>query len=89
LANKIILLIYGVEYIPSIIALQILIWTIVFMFINGLYGNLFASIDRQITVTRVTGIGVIVNIGLSFIIIPKFSYIGQALQLSLQSLQFY
>jgi O-antigen/teichoic acid export membrane protein len=75
-ANKIILLIYGFDYFPSIIALQILIWTIIFMFINGLSGILLGSINRQLVVTKITGLSVILNVALNLVLIPKFSYLG-------------
>lgn len=79
LADRIILLIYGTEYIPSIIALRILIWTVVFMYLSGLSANLFASINRQIVVTKVTGIGAALNIVLNLLVIPRFSYIGASI----------
>ena len=79
LADRIILLIYGIEYIPSIIALQVLIWTIVFMFLSGLSANLFASINRQIIITKITGIGAAVNILLNLLVIPRFGYIGASI----------
>ena len=75
-ADKIILLIYGPGYIPSIVALQILIWTVIFMFINGLSGNFLGSIDQQPIVTKVTGIAAIANIILNLLLIPKFNYVG-------------
>lgn len=77
-ADKIILLIYGPGFIPSIIALQILIWTVVFMFINNVSGNFLGSIDQQITVSKVAAIGAIVNIILNILLIPKFSYVGSS-----------
>ena len=76
LATQIILLIYGADYIPSIIALQILIWTVVFMFLNGLAGNLLGSVNKQQIVTKITGLGAVSNILLNFILIPSFSYVG-------------
>lgn len=79
LANRVILLIYGVEYIPSIIALQILIWTIIFIFINCVSGNFLESINRQVSVTKVTGMGAIINIVLNLLMIPKFSYVGASI----------
>lgn len=76
LSTQIILLIYGADYVPSIIALQILIWTIIFMFLNGLAGNLLGSVNKQQIVTKITCFGVVFNILLNFILIPKFSYVG-------------
>ncbi|AXV39028.1 flippase [Methanobacterium sp. BAmetb5] len=78
-ANKIILLIYGSDYSPSIIALQVLIWTIILMFINGLSGILLGSINRQLVVTKITGLSVILNVTLNLVLIPKFSYLGASI----------
>ena len=79
LSDRIISLIYGAEYMPSIIALQILIWTIIFIFVDSVSGNLLESINRQLSVAKVTGIGAFVNIVLNFLLIPKFSYIGASI----------
>lgn len=76
LAKKVILLIYGVDYLPSILALQVLIWTIIFMFLNGLSTNLLGAVNRQPVVTKITGLGAGLNILLNLILIPKFSFIG-------------
>ena len=79
LANKIILVIYGIEYVPSIIALQILIWTIIFMFINNLSSNVLGSVNRPIIVVKIFILGAVINIILNLLLIPKFSYVGSAL----------
>ncbi len=76
MAQDIILLIYGTEYLPSVMALQILIWCIVFMFVNGLSSNLLGSADNQLTVTKVTAIGAGANIAINLVVIPIFSFIG-------------
>jgi O-antigen/teichoic acid export membrane protein len=79
LAQEIILFIYGAEYLPAVAALQILIWSIVFMFVNGLSANLLGSIDKQMTVTKITGIGALVNIGINLAIIPTLSFYGASI----------
>lgn len=79
LADKIILLIFGAGYIPSIIALQILIWTIVFTFGSAASVKLLEATNKQLTLTKITSICVIVNIVLNLILIPKFSYIGASI----------
>lgn len=79
LANKIVLLIFGTEYLPSIIALQILIWTIVFTFAGAAFVQLLQSINKQLIITKISGICVIINIILNIILIPKFSYIGASI----------
>jgi O-antigen/teichoic acid export membrane protein len=75
-ADKVIFLIYGANYNPSIVALQILIFVIPIIFITYLFGNLLAAINKQRFVVIVTCIGAILNITLNLFLIPKFSYFG-------------
>jgi len=79
LSDRIILLIFGTEYIPSIIALKILIWSEVLIFLNVTFGNLLNSIDKQIVVTKQTLIAAISNIIMNLILIPKYSYVGASI----------
>ncbi len=76
LSDKIILLIYGPGYTGSIIALQILIWATVFIFINSPFIQLMQAVNRQMTITKITAICMIENIILNLWLIPKFSYIA-------------
>lgn len=79
LADRIILLIFGKEYMKSIIVLKILIWGIVFTFANAAFVKLFESINKQIIVTKVTGIAAVLNVVLNSLLIPNFSYIGASI----------
>jgi len=79
LADKAILLIYGAEYSPSIIALQILIWSMVFIFVSGIFAQLFNSLNKQIIVAKVTGSCALLNILLNVLLIPRYSYIGASI----------
>jgi O-antigen/teichoic acid export membrane protein len=76
LADRIILLIFGPGYIESIIALKILIWTIVITFAGAASVKLLESINRQIIVTKMAGLAMVVNIVLNIVLIPKYSYKG-------------
>lgn len=76
LANKIILLIYGADYINAIIALQILIWIIVFTFASASSTKLLEATNNQLAITKITSISVIINIILNLMLIPRYSYIG-------------
>jgi len=75
-SDKIILIIYGNEFVPSVIALQILICVIPIIFMTYLFGNLLGAINKQRLVAIITGICAIVNIVLNIILIPKFSFYG-------------
>lgn len=76
LADKIILLIFGSGYTQSILALQILIWTMVFTFAGASFVQLLQSVNRQIVITKISIICVLINILLNLVLIPRYSYIG-------------
>ena len=76
LANKIILLIFGQGFTQSIIVLQILIWTIVLTFAGASFVQLLVSTNKQLVITKISGICVVFNIIINLILIPKYSYIG-------------
>jgi O-antigen/teichoic acid export membrane protein len=79
LSDKIILLIYGIEFAYSITALQILIWSIVFGAVNSVLLNLLVSIDKQKLNTLSMGTCAIVNVVLNLVLIPMLSYNGAAI----------
>ena len=76
LAGKIILFSYGPAYVPSAIALQILVWSEVLIFLNSAFGNLLNSINRQMVVAKQTMLASILNILLNLVLITEYSYIG-------------
>ncbi len=76
LADKFIIFVYGNEFISSAIALQTLTWVLIFIFINYSMGSLLNAINLQRLFTLAMGIGVVVNIALNFMLIPKFSFVG-------------
>ena len=43
------------------------------------HANLLGSIDKQLTVTKITGIGAVVNIGINLAIIPILSFYGASI----------
>ena len=79
LANRIILLVYGPDFTLSAIALQILVWSEVLIFLNVTFGTLLNSINKQIIVTKQTMLAAALNIGLNLILIPRYSYIGASI----------
>jgi len=79
LANRIITMVYGLEYVPSIIALQVLVWSEVFIFLNIVFATLLNSMDKQITVTKQCALGAALNVVLNLLLIPRYSYIGASI----------
>ena len=59
--------------------MQILIWTIVFLFINGVATSLLNSIGKEVSVTKIYVVAAIFNIVLNFFMIPVLSYNGAAI----------
>lgn len=76
LADRIILLFYGEQYINSIIALQILAWDILLFFLYVPLGRVILALDKQNQIAAVAGGCALINIILNLILIPPFSYIG-------------
>jgi len=79
LSDKIILLLYGEPFLNSIIALQILIWATLFMFLNYPLGTVLVSINRERLSLFNGSMCVIINITLNLLLIPKFSYVGASI----------
>ena len=78
LAYRIIIFIYKEQFLESVIALQILVWALIFLFLNYLMGSLLNSINLQRLFAIITFIGASVNIILNFILISIYSFKGAA-----------
>lgn len=78
LSDKIILLIYGPGFMNSIIALQILSWDILLIFMYTILGAFLISIDKQNKMAICFFITAVVNVVFNLILIPMFSYVGSA-----------
>lgn len=76
LADSFILLFYGQQFNPSIIALQILAWETLLLFICMPVDFMLVSMDKQNQMAIVAGGCALLNIILNLILIPHFSYIG-------------
>ncbi len=76
LAKKLILLLYTQDYANSVVALQVLVWSSVLIFMSQPIGTLLNCINKQITITYITGFCVVLNILLNLILIPRYSLVG-------------
>lgn len=86
LANKIILLIFGSGYAESTMALQILVWAAVLIFMSSTFARLLESSNRQIIMTKITLICAIANILLNLFTIPILSFLGASISTVLTEL---
>jgi O-antigen/teichoic acid export membrane protein len=75
-AKPIVPLLFGVAYVPSVAALQILIWAAAIMYVTMVLGAACVAANLQRMNMKLTFVGVAVNIGLNVLLIPKYSYIG-------------
>ncbi|VAW37989.1 hypothetical protein MNBD_DELTA02-402 [hydrothermal vent metagenome] len=79
LAPRFILLIFGPEYENSVLPLQILVWSAVFIYMSITYGNLFNCLNKQGLVTIITGTCVLANVIFNLLLIPRYSLVGASI----------
>ncbi|MBU2236004.1 flippase [Patescibacteria group bacterium] len=79
LADRIILKIYGPAFEASILAFQIIISGLVFVFLNYPVGNFLNACNKQKLNTINMGIATAVNIILNVVLIPRYTYIGASI----------
>jgi len=78
LADKLILLFYGTQYINSINALEILSWDILLLFLSMCLSFVLISINKQSSMAIIAGLSAFINVILNLILIPTYSYLGAA-----------
>lgn len=78
-AGDIIFLCYGNQYAEAASVLQILIWTVCFLFVNGACSLLLNSAHKEVFVTKVYLFAAIFNVVLNLILIPKYSVYGASI----------
>lgn len=71
--------IFGDNFLPSIIVLQILVWIIPIRFCNHIMGTGLSASDEQGTRALATGLCALFNIFLNLILIPPFGCSGAAI----------
>lgn len=79
LGDKIITLIYGGQFINSVIAFKILIFATLFAFVNYPLLFMLNAMGEQKRGTINAGISSLVNISLNFLLIPALSYVGASI----------
>jgi len=78
LASRIIVFLYGNQYLGSVIALQIISWFLFIKFLNYLMAYALSSVDQQNSRMIGQGLTAVFNVALNLILIPKMGYIGAA-----------
>jgi len=77
-SEKIVLLIYGQEFMPAVPALKILIFLWVLTFFSNTQSSLLFSIQKERTQVKIMVIACFVNIILNYVLIKSYGYLGAA-----------
>lgn len=78
-ASDIITFIYGNQYLGAADVLKILIWTVIFLFVNGASSLVLNASHKEIAVTKIYSIAALFNVGLNLILIPNYNIFGASI----------
>jgi O-antigen/teichoic acid export membrane protein len=71
--------VFGAEYTAAVLPLQILMISLVFLFLTFPIGSLLNATSKQIENTKQIAVAALVNFLLNFYLVPKLTYTGGAL----------
>jgi O-antigen/teichoic acid export membrane protein len=80
-ADRMVVQFFGSSFTQSANSLRILIWAAFFVFLNGISGNALIIVGHQKLCTKITGIGLGINICLNLLLIPSLGQIGTSLSI--------
>jgi O-antigen/teichoic acid export membrane protein len=78
LSKEIITSLYGVEFVNSVLPLNLLSISLIFVFLYFPVGSLLNASNRQKRNTANMGIAMIINVVLNVLLIPKYTLVGAA-----------
>jgi O-antigen/teichoic acid export membrane protein len=76
LAPELVDFVYGKDYLPAVLAVQLLILCAVPIFLDFPIGSLLNASDRQMTQTKLMGMATVISVILNIILIPMYGLIG-------------
>jgi len=79
LSEVIVLVSFGDDYMNSIVALEILLAGLAFVFTINFLQTVMISIDRQAVILKITLLGLAMNVLFNMVLIPRYGYIGAAI----------
>ena len=79
LAPELIQTFYGADYTGSVLPLQILIFVLLFIFLDFPIGSLLNATNRQKTKTAIMGATMVVNIVSNLLLIPRVGVVGASI----------
>jgi O-antigen/teichoic acid export membrane protein len=78
LGDPILAVLYGGRYAASGPALHVLAWAGAAMFVTNVFAPLVVALDRRRTLLFATALGLVTNVGLNVVLIPRFGPAGAA-----------
>ena len=75
-SKKIITFLYGEQFLPATKSLKIIVWSLIFIFLNELFLYLFISTEKQNKVIKIMSVCVLVYIALCLLLVPARGFIG-------------
>ncbi len=79
LSEEIVVAFYGIEFAMSAVALQILIFALIFIFLDFPIGSLLNATNRQATKTAIMGVTMIINVVANILLIPTYGAVGASI----------
>jgi len=76
--QKTVLLFYGAKFQQSGVILTVLVWALLFFSMNLPSSRLLIGMDKKWTLISIFGCGLLINIGMNFLLIPRMGAIGAA-----------
>ncbi len=86
LAERIILVLYGLPFAPSIPVMQLMVWVLPLLFISELLGRTANTLHLEDRVARMSIVMAIVNVGLNIVLITYLGVIGAVITMLLTRL---
>lgn len=68
--------IFGEKFIDASPVLSVMIFQIVFLVVTPIYGSVLRARDRSFKMVKATGVGLLVNVSLCFLLVEEFGLIG-------------
>lgn len=76
LARELIFAIYGPAYLPAVLGLQVLVVTLISVFLGFPLGSILNATDRQMVQTKLMGLATLVSVVLNVALIPRIGFMG-------------
>ncbi|HJV32785.1 MAG TPA: flippase [Patescibacteria group bacterium] len=76
LAPELVDFVYGQDYLPAVAALQVLIVSVLPIFLDFPIGSLLNASDRQMTQTKLMGMATVISVVLNLALIPAYGLTG-------------